>query len=400
MGGPEVRVPVEDDREAIVDVMRVSLNFSDAWMAHRGPLLDLDRFRCAYEDGVLKATAAGHRFRQWFGGRSMPMCGVYGVATLPEHRASGLASAAVTQVLREAREEGTPISVLYPAVLRPYRRLGFELAGAHMMHRLQLRSIPADLGGDLPAVVELDLGRDLEDIKTCWHRWVPPHNGAFEPTNDEWWTRRILGPSPGEQSRFVVVRGPGDAVEGFAGFRYKPAEGRLGIDFGLSCSTLTATTDRALRALLAYFRGFRGVGAWVEWAGPAADPTSLLIPEQDLSVSFRFDWMLRLLDVAAAFAQRGYAPVDAEAVIAVDDPLFPENAGPWRLTLKNGTAEVAPDDASGVRPIPIGALSAIFSGYLRPTDAVRLGYLDADDPAAAALTLMLDGPDPWCPFFF
>ena len=42
----------------------------------------------------------------------------------------------------------------------------------------------------------------------------------------------------------------------------------------------------------------------------------------------------------------------------------------------------------------------MFSGYLRPVDAVRLGYLDGDDPAVEALGAILSGPDPWCPFFF
>lgn len=398
--GPDVRTPVEADRDAIVDVLRVSLNFSEAWVAHRSRLLDLGAFRCAYEDDVVKATAAGHRFVQWFGGRPLPMCGVWGVATLPEHRASGLASAAVGQVLREARDDGTPISMLYPAVLRPYRRLGYELAGTHAMHWVPLGSIPADLGDDLSPVDEFDVARDLEGIKACFHRWAPANHGAFEATDDRWWTERILGPAPDKQSRFVVVRGSDGSIEGFAGFRYDRTDGRLGVDFGLSCSVLTTTSDRALRSLLSYFRGFRGVGEWVAWAGPPADPVALLIPEQDISVSFRLDWMLRLLDVAGAFTQRGYASVDAQAVFAVADPLFPENRGPWRLTVKDGTAEMTREDVPGPRPIPVGALSAMFTGYLRVADAVRLGYLDADDPAAAGLSAVLGGPHPWCPFFF
>ena len=50
--------------------------------------------------------------------------------------------------------------------------------------------------------------------------------------------------------------------------------------------------------------------------------------------------------------------------------------------------------------VPVPNDSSIFSGYLRPVDAVRLGYLDGDDPAVEALGAMLSGPDPWCPFFF
>jgi predicted acetyltransferase len=397
---PDIRTPVEADRDAIVDVMRVSLNFSDAWVAHRSRLFDLGAFRCAYEDGVVKATAAGHRFVQWFGGRPLPMCGVWGVATVPEHRASGLASAAVAEVLREARDDGTPISMLYPAVLRPYRRLGYELAGTHAKHWVPLGSIPGDLGDDLSSVAELDLERDLAGVKACFHRWARTNHGAFEAVDDRWWTERVLGPAPEGQSRFVVVHAPDGSIEGFAGFRYERTDGRLGVEFGLSCSVLTATSDRAFRSLLAYFRGFRGVGEWVAWAGPPADPVALLIPEQDISVSFRLDWMLRMLDVPDAFARRGYAPVDAEAVFAVDDPLFPENGGPWRLTLKEGIADVTPDDGPVGRPIPVGALSAMFTGYLRVADAVRLGVLDDDDPAVPALALALEGPHPWCPFFF
>ena len=397
---PEVRVPVEGDRRAMIDVMQVSLNFSDAWAARRGPLLPIEDFRCAYEDGVLKATAAGHRFRQRFGGRSMAMSGIFGVATLPEHRASGLASAAVTQVLREARAEGMVLSALYPAVLRPYRKLGFELAGSYATHRLPLDAIPSDLGADLPPVTEMDLDRDLEGIKACYLRWIAPHNGPFEPQNDAWWTTRILAPGIEGQSRFVVVRGPEGTIDGYAAFSYKPVAGRLDVDYGLSCSSLAATTDPALRALLAYFRGFRGVGVWVEWPGAPADPISLLIPEQRITTPFSFAWMLRLLDVAGAFAQRGYPPIDAEAVIAVADPLFPENAGPWRITVKNGMAEVTAEPEARVRSIPIGAISAMFSGYLRLPDAVRQGHLDAGDPAVDTLALMLDGPDPWLPFFF
>lgn len=397
---PDVRTPTEDDRQAMLDVMRVSLNFPDAWAAQRGPLLPIENFRCAYENGVLKATAAGHRFTQWIGGRSMPMSGIFGVATLPEHRASGLASAAVEQVLREARDEGMPVSALYPAVLRPYRKLGFELAGSFTDYRLPLEAIPANLGDDLLPVVEMDLERDLAGIKACFHAWIEPHTGPFEPRNDDWWTKRILAPGIEGQSRFVVVRGLDGVVQGFAGFKYTHVGTRLDVDFGLSCSALTATTGPALRSLLSYFRGFRGVGEWVEWAGPLAEPISLLIPEQRLEVSFRFAWMERILDVPAAFARRGYPSIDAEAVIAVADPLFPENAGPWRITVRDGVAEVTPELSSGVRPIPIGALSSMFTGYLRLPDAVRLGHLDAADPAAAALGRMLDGPDPWLPFFF
>ena len=68
--------------------------------------------------------------------------------------------------------------------------------------------------------------------------------------------------------------------------------------------------------------------------------------------------------------------------------------------MKDGRATVITSTASGSRPVPIGALSAMYSGYLRVHDAVRLGYFDENDPAVPFLSRLLSGPDPWCPFFF
>ncbi len=42
----------------------------------------------------------------------------------------------------------------------------------------------------------------------------------------------------------------------------------------------------------------------------------------------------------------------------------------------------------------------MFSGFLRPRDAVGLGVLEADAATVDALSQMFSGPDPWCPFFF
>jgi predicted acetyltransferase len=347
------------------------------------------------------ATAAGYRFRQWFGGRDLAMSGIYAVATLPEHRGTGLGSAAVLQVLRDAREEGASVSALYPAVLRPYRSIGFELGGTFSEHRLALDAIPSDLGEDLPPVVVLDPDRDLEGLRACYREWVRHANGPVEPTDDDWWIRRTLRPFGDAIARAVVVRGDDGSIEGFAALRYADAEGgHLDVDFGVECLAFAAITERATRALLAYFRSFRGVGLWVQWCGPPEDPIAMLVPEQQITTPFRFRWMLRLLDVRSALATRGYPPVDADVVVAVDDPAFPENAGPWWLSVRGGDATVEPAPDARVEAMPIGIQSTLFSGFLTVPDADRLGYLRRDDPAVSGLQLLLAGSDPWCPFFF
>ena len=68
--------------------------------------------------------------------------------------------------------------------------------------------------------------------------------------------------------------------------------------------------------------------------------------------------------------------------------------------MADGRAEVERVDGADVKPLAIGALSAMFTGYLRPHDAVRAGLMDAGDPAVEALSTLFAGPDPWTGFFF
>jgi predicted acetyltransferase len=174
----------------------------------------------------------------------------------------------------------------------------------------------------------------------------------------------------------------------------------LDVAFGIDCRALFAVTNAAQRALWAYFRGYRGLGTWLQWVGPPNDPIALGSLDAFIERPYRYDWMLRLLDVPGAFATRGYPAIEAEATFAVEDQMYPDNSGTWRLTISGGQGSLERADPHDRRPLSIGVLSSMFSGYLRPHDAVRVGHLDADDPAVGALAAILDGPDPWVPFFF
>jgi predicted acetyltransferase len=127
---------------------------------------------------------------------------------------------------------------------------------------------------------------------------------------------------------------------------------------------------------------------------------TLLVGVQAVTPHDRYRWMLRILDVRAALEGRGYPPIDAEATFAIEDPRYSENTGVWRVRLSAGEPKVEQAPSHDRRAISIGTFSSMFTGYLRPDDAVHLGYLDRDDPAVETLASMFSGPDPWCPFFF
>jgi predicted acetyltransferase len=392
--------PGEEHREQIARVLSTSINFPLAQGLAGAQHFRLDDIRVGIDGDAVVATAGEFRFDQWFGGRGIDCCGITRVATLPEHRSGGLATACTDELLVRARERGTPLAALFPAVLRPYRRMGFELAGSYTTHRVPLDGLSASPERAGAAVVGLaDPERDMAGVREAYRDWIQAANGPVEPVDDEHWLVRVFTRASQETYRAVVVR-EGERITGFAGFTREAEPGHLDVAFGLECEIMFAVTSTGGRALVDYFRGFRGLGVWLEWPGPATDPLAIAIPEALVETRFHYDWMLRLLDVPKALEARGYPPIATDVVIAVEDERWPENAGPWRVESRDGEAHVSPATGEAVRPIPIGTLSAMFSGFLRVPDAVRLGVLDADDPALDGLAAMFSGPDPWCPFFF
>ena len=153
--------------------------------------------------------------------------------------------------------------------------------------------------------------------------------------------------------------------------------------------------------MLSYLRGFRGLGQTLKFTGPPAPPLALLVQEQRVRPVWSFRWMLRLLDVVGALEGRGYPAVSEELVLSVEDALFPENRGPWRV-VTDGSGSVSVEPAGGasdrVRPISIGTLSAIYSGSLSAADAVTFGLVDPS--LAPGLASLFGGPAPWMYDFF
>ena len=393
----DVFVPGNEHRDELVELMRVAYNMSSASLAERAAWLPMEKMRCISDGSRLVAAAGARDFRQWFGGRELEMSGIWGVVTSPEHRSGGLATRAVTTLLEDARSKGQAISALYPATQRPYRGIGYELGGTMTRHEIALDDLPRGSSGPLP-VEELDMERDLEGVRACYRASVSGHNGPIDSDENDWWPNRILGPwFSSDVQRAVVARGPG-GIEGYASFTYGPATGAIDFNYSVVCRHLVSSSLSGMASLLSYLRGFRGLGVALRFTGPPAAPLAILIEEQRVLPIWTYRWMLRLLDVPAALIGRGYAPVSAALDLVIEDGLFPENRGPWRVVVEDGVAAVEPGPGGEGAPMSIGTLSSLYSGFLSAWDAAALGLIEPS--AAPALASVFGGPAPWMHDFF
>ncbi len=107
---------------------------------------------------------------------------------------------------------------------------------------------------------------------------------------------------------------------------------------------------------------------------------------------------MRVLNVPLALESRGYPQIEGEAVLNIDDPLFPDNNGPWHLQAADGKVEVARvsvKTASALDAVPIGLFSALFTGLATASDLALLGAPKQSDDRLSFLSALFAGPVPW-----
>jgi len=186
----EIRFLTQDDLEQAFQLDQQAFNTPkegrELWLERAAQ----ERKHGAFADGRLAATTHVHAFGQFFGGRSVPMGGVGGVAVAPEHRGKGLARRVVTEAIQAMRTRGEAISTLFPATTTLYRGLGYELAGAAVWHQVSPRWLHELRGSSSLETRRIEKDDDPTGIRRCYERVAPGINGWLDRNDQRWQCRR------------------------------------------------------------------------------------------------------------------------------------------------------------------------------------------------------------------
>jgi predicted acetyltransferase len=395
----------EDDFEAQLDLGQRA--FGPYSEPHRESWRHVARARAAqglflgaFIGGEPAGAAMIHDQRQYWLGRPVPCAGVASVKVAPEHRGRGIGRALMTELLELTAARGYLVSVLYPATQPIYRSLGWELAGGRYQFSVPARALRALTAPDPDAALQ-NPGADSPSLPPV-SRTTPDDVTRI---NDVIGRSHLLARDAGpitwdELSQRSWLADPGlycyqVADEGFAAYRWADGSGELVVE------RVHATTPGALRALWSVIASNASVAHTVRgWTGPG-DPFWWLTAERDATVSRRSMWMLRVVDVPAAIAARGFPPaVTASVPLVIRDRQRPANAGHWQLTVADGSAALGPNGAVlNPPPLTLGprGLAALYAGTpvtaLRQAGLAAGGSPDADatlDAVFAAASFMVD----------
>lgn len=315
----------------------------------------------------------------FLGGRSVRNFGIAGVAITPTARGRGAARSLMAATLSELHDAGVAVSTLYPTTFTLYGRAGYAVAG----HRYQYRLPLAGLGrirasGELR---RLDPETDAGELARLYRRLAANRPGWLDRNEHIW--QRVHNHPAGRDVHGYVLPADDGAVDGYVVYTLG-AVGRYPYD--LKVRDVQVAHPDAARRILALFSDCRTLARHAIWYGPLDDPLLLAVPEVGTEISIAETWMLRIVDIRAAFTERGYpAAATARLDLELTDDVLPGNAGRWLIEIDGREAtvnRVDRDAGPDTLRMDIRALGSLYTGHL---SARRLAGMKAVRGSTAAL---------------
>jgi predicted acetyltransferase len=342
----------------------------------------------AVEDGQIISQVLIYEFGIWIDGVRYPTGGLANVATVPERTRQGHANRLLRASLAWMRDQlGLTLSTLDPTMPPLYKQLGwayaddsYRLIGPPEAFRPS-PLLPADPHGRIerrPASTD-----EIERLEPMYRAFARPRSGYLD--RPRWYWEDYVLRQNDERSRWLAT--------------WQGADGRLG---GYVVYTLVERPERLARVyevvalrpeayhgLLTFLATHHlwnkvsiPVGRDVPWRAMLAAPERL-----EGEIDGQHDFMLRLVDLPRAFAQRvPRTTQSAGVVLQVRDAAAPWNDGTWHVSQCDGrwsVGEAGPrePDASA----DVATLSALFDGFLTVDQAIASGALRAASDAVPIL---------------
>ncbi len=325
---------------------------------------------------------------QWWGGESVAMTGIAGVGIAPESRGSGAALSLMQQAVKELYVNDVPISVLYPATQRLYRKVGYEQGGSLCSWEIPAQSIQIR---EQPLPIK-SVAIDSDIFYELYSKQAKNINGYLNRNQTIW--NRIMKPDKKDVFYGYII-GSIEKPEGYIIF----SQNRIENDKILIVFDWVTLTNAAAQSFWSFLSNHRSQIDKIRWRGSAIDNLTLILPEQTAKNRFIERWMLRVINVEKALSARGYpSGIESELHLEIEDDLIAENNGKFILSIANGRGNIV-KGGKGELKLDIRGLGLLYTGLFSPQQ-LQLAGIDATDAVISTATQIFAGTSPWMMDFF
>ncbi|WP_250032928.1 GNAT family N-acetyltransferase [Paractinoplanes maris] len=338
----------------------------------------------AEEHGQTLACAAALRMRQNVRGKVHDMAGVASVASHPSARRRGIVRGLLERLLRQARDDGSTVSALYPFRPSFYARFGYVGTPRHRIATFAPEGLAHLHRAELPGEVErLSMRDGFAEWQRLHERLLGERHGFA--VYDETRAAEFR-----DDKRWVAIARVDGEVVGAVDYRV----GSYGGDLYASDLLATGPLGRAL--LLQFFARHVDQVARVHVRVSTDEVPELWGTDFTVTTEAKVDQprhggaMVRVLDMPAL---TGTAAGSGDVTVEIpDDPLV---GGLWRLTGEGGHLTVTKGTATPAATLTVGGLSGLLYGVLDPIEVVTRGLGQVDSAAVAPLSSLFPRQMPY-----
>ncbi|MDY6901393.1 MAG: GNAT family N-acetyltransferase [Cyanobacteriota bacterium] len=326
---------------------------------------------------------------QWWNGVTVPMTGIAGVGIAPEFRGSGAALSLMQQGIKELYTNDVPISVLYPAAQRLYRKVGYEQGGSFCSWEIPAQSIQIR---EQPLPIK-SVALDSEILYKLYTEQAKNINGYLNRNQTIW--NRIIEPDKKEVFHGYII-GSIEKPKGYIIINQTSTDN----DNILNVVDWVNLTNSATKTFWSFLSNHRSQIDKIRWRSSVIDNLTLMLPEQTVKNRFIQSWMLRIINVEKALSARGYFPgIETELHLEITDNLIAENNGKFVLSITNGTGNIT-KGGKGELKLDIRGLASLFTGLFSPQQLQIAGKINGTEQAISTATQIFAGTSPWMMDFF
>lgn len=375
----------EDDLDRLIEIHQSAFPDARRHDARRTNFLangfgSFNELQIAQKNGLIVAHAFLFALKAWFGGAPVGLGAIASVGVAPEARGQKIGSALLNHLHALSRERGDALTMLYAFRQGFYDRHGYGVVSPSRRLTVSPRAVPRTWVVDTQRGELRRAGAEERGEIVRVYEAVAATSTGFLSRSERLWERRFID----ERRQWFVVGAPGK-VTGYVAWKLRQSEPhamtRLVVD------ELVAEDDRTRRLL------FGAIGAQgdqvteFEIALADDDVVGRAFVDPDLAQFGTSDVehplgvivggpVLRIHEPAFALEARGYLE-EGSLSIAVT------GGAHVLLTVERGRGTTRPlqDDRADIA-VDARTLSSILYGALLPSDAARLGWLEARDHEA------------------